>query len=139
MSVKFKSKPMPVSYKARLSYKLFQLLMIIKIWGPIKLNEIYFLIYILDNEISPEIIEQKSPILFSNYFSNKIIDFTLKSKLIYFYRKKFILSDVGKEFLEKSIELKIFKELIEKVQILKKNKKLIKVCLKNREKLNVKN
>lgn len=138
MAVTFKSKSIPMTYKIWTTYKLFQLLAIIKIWGSTKLNEIYFLIYILDNEICIEDLEQNNFLLFSNYFSNKIIEFSLKNKLISFYRLKLILNDSGEKFFKESRNLNVFNDLVEKIKELKKQKKLIKEYLKNRENTYVK-
>ena len=139
MAVTFESKPIPISYKTWTIYKLYQLLAIIKIWGNIKLNEAYFLIYILDTEISLNELIEKTPVLFSEYFANKIIDFALKNEFVYFNRKKILLSNTGKYFLEESMKLNVFEELLEQIKNLKKEKKKIKEYLKNRENINVKN
>ncbi|MEJ6466773.1 hypothetical protein [Fusobacterium ulcerans] len=135
MAVTFKSKSIPMTYKIWTTYKLFQLLAIIKIWGSTKLNEMYFLIYILDNEICVEDLEQNNFLLFSNYFSNKIIDFSLKNNLISFSRLSLRLNDSGENFFKESKKLNVFNDLIEKIKELKKQKKLIKKYLENRENL----
>lgn len=138
MSVTFTPKPIAINCKFWTIYKLIQLLMIMQSWGSITLKEVYFLIYVLDNNVDLEKLNLYNPIVFQSYFSEKIIKFALKKKLISFSKLRLILTENGKDFLKNSFEQNTFKEMQTTIKKIKKNKNKIKKYLKEMEKYYVK-
>lgn len=139
MSVTFKSKPVAINYKFWTSYKLIQLLMILKVWKSAKLREVYFIIYVIDNNIDYENLKLDNPIIVQNYFSNKIIEFALIKKLVVFKRLRLKITETGKEILKEKNDLDIFKDLEIKINNISKNKEVITEYLEEVESYYVEN
>lgn len=134
MAITFNSKGISIQYQAWTSYKLFQLIVILKIYGKSTLNEINLIIYILDNNINLEKVKNMDISIPSLYFTNKIVDFALFKNIIEFKRLRLGLTLKGEEFYNSCMKKDVFTEMVKEVINVKKQKEEIKKLLKHKEK-----
>ncbi|WP_281699547.1 hypothetical protein [Cetobacterium somerae] len=125
MVVKFDKKPIQVPYQKMTQYKIFQLIAICKIFKTVKLLKLQIIFYILDNNLSLNVLENDliyNKFLITSFNPDilKTIDFCFGYNLISFSSNNFKLTEKGEKYYTDILKEKIFTTKIKEIKELKK-------------------